>query len=60
MKALAERAVFITGAASFRLVTEHTGKIFCHSGRLARFGGNGNGPMVDELMAHGHIGAGTI
>ena len=48
MEALAKRAVFITGAASFRLITEHAGKIFGHSRRLARFGSNGNGPMVDE------------
>jgi hypothetical protein len=52
MEALAERAVFVTGATSLRLITEHAGKIFGHSGRLARFGSAGNGPMVDEPAGH--------
>jgi hypothetical protein len=49
MQALAERAIFIAGAASLRLVTHHAGKVFRHNRRLARFCGWGNGPMVDGL-----------
>jgi hypothetical protein len=46
-QALAQRAVFVAGAASFRLVADHAHKFLGHSGRLARFGGSGNGTMVD-------------
>jgi hypothetical protein len=52
MEALAERAIFIAGAASLRLVTHHAAKVFRHDRRLARFGGWGNGPMVDGLAEH--------
>ncbi len=52
MEALAKRAVFVTGAASLRLVTEHAGKIFGHSGRLARFGWSATGRWSMNQRVH--------
>ena len=49
IEALAERAVLIAGAASFRLVADHAHEFFGHVRRLSRFGLPGNGPMVDDL-----------
>jgi hypothetical protein len=49
IKTLAQYAVFVAGAGSFRLVTDPAYKFFGHNGRLARFGVSGNGPMVDGL-----------
>jgi len=49
IEALAQRAVFIAGAASLRLVANHAHEFFGHGGRLARFALSGNGPMVDDL-----------
>ncbi|MGC2745205.1 MAG: hypothetical protein WA672_18705 [Candidatus Angelobacter sp.] len=49
IKALAQGAVLVTGAASFRLIADHAHEFFGHGGRLSRFGASGNGPMVDGL-----------
>jgi hypothetical protein len=43
IEALAQRAIFIAGAASFRLIAHHAHEFFCHAARLARFGLSGNG-----------------
>jgi hypothetical protein len=48
IQALAQGAVFVAGAASFRLVADHALEFLGHGGRLARFGGSGNGTMVDD------------
>jgi hypothetical protein len=49
IKALAQGAVLVAGAASFRLIADHAHEFFGHCGRLSRFGAPGNGPMVDGL-----------
>jgi hypothetical protein len=43
IEALAQRAIFIAGAASLRLVANHAHEFFGHGGRLARFALSGNG-----------------
>lgn len=50
-EALAQRAVFVAGTGPFRLVTDHAHVFLGHNGRLARFGGSGNGTMVDDPAA---------
>jgi hypothetical protein len=49
VEALAQRAVFVAGAASLRLVANHAHEFFGHGGRLSRFRVSGNRPMVDDL-----------
>jgi hypothetical protein len=49
IEALAQRAVFVAGARSLRLVADHAHEFFGHGGRLARFALSGNKPMVDGL-----------
>jgi hypothetical protein len=49
IEALAQRAIFVAGAASLWLVADHAHELFGHGGRLSRFGVSGNGPMVDDL-----------
>jgi hypothetical protein len=49
IEALAQRAVFVAGAASLRLVANHAHEFFSHGGRLSRFRVYGNRPMVDDL-----------
>jgi hypothetical protein len=49
IKTLAQYAVFVAGAGSFRLIADPAYKFFGHNGRLSLFGLWGNGPMVDGL-----------
>lgn len=51
IEALAQRAIFVAGAASLRLVANHAHEFFGHGGRLSRFRVSGNRPMVDDLAA---------
>jgi hypothetical protein len=55
IEALAQRAVFVTGAASFWLVANHAHEFFGHGERLSRFGISGNEPMVDGLAVAGRV-----
>jgi hypothetical protein len=49
IETLAQAAVFVAGAGSFRLIANHALEFPGHSGRLARFGVSGNRTMVDGL-----------
>jgi hypothetical protein len=46
IEALAQRAIFIAGAASLRLVADHAHKFFGHGGRLSRISRVDNTPFV--------------
>jgi hypothetical protein len=46
IEALAQRAIFIAGAASLRLVANHAHEFFGHGGRLSRISRSGNTPFV--------------
>jgi len=46
IEALAQRAIFIAGAASLRLVAYHAHEFFGHGGRLSRISRSGNTPFV--------------
>ena len=48
MEALAERAVFVAGAASLRLVTHHADKVFRHKREISAI--QGLRQRVDGLM----------
>jgi hypothetical protein len=52
IKALAQRAVFVAGAGSLRLVADHAHEFFGHGRRLSRFWLTGNGTMVDGLAGN--------
>ena len=53
IQALAEAAILVTGAASFRVIADHAHEFPGHSGRLARFGGFSNGTMVGDPVVSG-------
>jgi hypothetical protein len=55
VEALAQHAVFIAGAGTFRQVADAAYEFFGHSGRLSRFGYSGNGTMVDDLAMDGEL-----
>lgn len=55
IKALAQRAVFIAGAASLRLVTDHAHEFFGHGGRLSRISRLGNTPFVLGPLVPSHV-----
>ena len=55
IEALAQRAILVAGAASFRLVADHAHEFFGHVRRLSRFRLPGNGPMVDGPAVEGGL-----
>jgi hypothetical protein len=55
VEALAERAIFIAGAASLRLVADHAHEFFGHGGRLSRISRAGNTPFVLGPLVPSHV-----
>lgn len=55
IEALAQRAVFVAGAASLCLVADHAHEFFSHGERLSRFSRAGNTPFVLGPLVPSHV-----